>query len=362
MVWAIGAHETLKALKEPSRGEFLRKIYPILCGTIEQDRRLVLDADDGLYRGEQSFLDWREQTYPGWTRQNVLAIAMSKALSVNAANYFLLTRAAEYAGRLDHPEGQARYAQWAADLRVAINRRFWDAEHGLYSTYLLSDDGVSDSVRVERYDLLGEALAILSGVADERQSAMILERYPTGPFGPPVVWPQERTVPIYHNQGIWPFVTAYWLRSARQTAHAAAVDAGIASLEQLAALNLSNMENADFATGRAEVKNGPRVGPQVNSRRQLWSVAAYLSMVQDVVFGLEVSWEGLRLPALRHRQAAARRFSHRGGGRVARVQVSRNATPRAGASAAGRFFRAGHLRRGPDRTQSAKRSARVSSR
>ena len=56
----------------------------------------MFDADDGLYRGEQSFLDWREQTYPGWTKDNVSTIAMSKALSVNAANYFLLKTVAGY--------------------------------------------------------------------------------------------------------------------------------------------------------------------------------------------------------------------------------------------------------------------------
>ena len=59
-----------------------------------------LTPADGLYRGEQSFLDWREQTYPGWTKDNVLPIAMSKALSVNAADIFCCTTAAEYARRL----------------------------------------------------------------------------------------------------------------------------------------------------------------------------------------------------------------------------------------------------------------------
>ncbi len=294
VVWALGAHETLKNLCGAQRQDFLAKVYPILRATIEQDRRLAFDPSDGLYRGEQSFLDWREQTYPHWTKDSVLPIAVSKALSVNVANYFLLGCAAEYAGRLEDQEARARYAAWAEGLRAAINRRFWDEGAGLYSTYLLSDDGVSDSVRVRRYDLLGESLAILCGVADETRAAAILRNYPTGPSGPPVVWPQDRAVPIYHNQGIWPFVTAYWLKAARQVGNEAAIDAGVRSLEELTALNLSNMEDYDFATGAAEVRSGPRVGPVVNSRRQLWSVGGYLSMVQEVVFGLETSWDGIR--------------------------------------------------------------------
>ena len=119
---------------------------------------MIYDPEDGLYRGEQSFLDWREQTYPGWTKTNVLAIAMSKALSVNAADYFALVTASEYAGRLGLHEDQSRYANWARQLKTAINSRFFDAEAGLYSTYLLTDEAYG--IRVQRYDLLGESLAI----------------------------------------------------------------------------------------------------------------------------------------------------------------------------------------------------------
>jgi len=293
VVWALGADKTLDFLAPGERNAFLQKIYPILCNTIEQDRRLVFDPADGLYRGEQSFLDWREQTYPGWTKANVLPIAMSKALSVNACNYFLLTTAAKYAAQLNRPLDQAKYSTWAGDLKDAINIHFYSTKAGLYRSYLLSEDG-STEVPVDRYDLLGESLAILFGIADQSQAELIVRNYPTGPFGPPVVWPQEKSVPIYHNQAIWPFVTAYWIKAAQKVGHVAAVDAGIRSLEQAAALNLSNMENLDFVTGRAISNDGPRKGPAVNSRRQLWSVAAYLSMVQDTVFGLEATADGIR--------------------------------------------------------------------
>lgn len=292
VVWALGAWETLKYLSGEERAAFLKRIYPILRDTIEQDRILIYDPEDGLYRGEQSFLDWREQTYPGWTKDNVVPIAMSKALSVNVLNCYLLSTASECAARMNAPEESARYAEWAVDLKAAINEHFYDPEAGLYSTYLLSDGFCS--VRASRYDLLGESLAILFDVADDAQAKRIIENYPIGPHGPPVVWPQDRTVPIYHNQSLWPFVTAYWIKAAQKAGNPAAVNRGIRSLERLAALNLSNMENYDFVSGLAHVRDKALTGPVVNSRRQLWSVAGYLSMVQDVVFGLETSWDGIR--------------------------------------------------------------------
>ena len=136
VVWALGASRLMKFLSAAEQQEVLKQVYPILHDTLEQDRRLIYDPEDGLYRGEQSFLDWREQTYPGWTKTNVLAIAMSKALSVNAADYFALVTASEYAGRLGRGEDQVRYAAWAGQLKAAINSRFFDAEAGLYSAYL----------------------------------------------------------------------------------------------------------------------------------------------------------------------------------------------------------------------------------
>jgi hypothetical protein len=228
VVWILGADATLGFLPEAEQEGFLAKVYPILRDTLEQDRRLVFDPHDGLYRGEQSFLDWREQTYPGWTKTNVVPIAMSKALSVNAADYFALRAASQYAGELKLKEEQSRYAAWAKELKRAINRRFFDPQAGLYSSFILTDS--AQGIPVHRYDLLGETLAILVGVADDATARQILRHYPGGPFGPPVLWPQERTVPIYHNQAIWPFVTAFWTRAARKAGNAGVVDDGIRSL------------------------------------------------------------------------------------------------------------------------------------
>ena len=292
VVWALGAKQALNFLSGEKRDAFLHRAFPILCETIEQDRGLVFDERSGLYRGEESFLDWREQTYPGWTKADVLPIAMSKSLSVNALDYNLLQTAAEFALECGRTELADKYQTWAAALKDRINQQFYDPQAGLYSSYLLSD-GIYDT-RVDRYDLLGECLTVLLGIADHDRAASVLTHYPTGPFGPPVVWPEERSVPIYHNQAVWPFVTAYWTRAARQVHDAAAVDAGVQSLEDGASRNLSNIENFDLLTGISNGTDGPRTGPVVDSRRQLWSVAGYLSMVQNVIFGEEVSTNGIR--------------------------------------------------------------------
>jgi hypothetical protein len=293
VVWALGAARTLAWLDGPERAEFLRQAHAILRDTLEQDRRLVFDPADGLYRGEQSFLDWREQTYPGWTREDTLPVGLSKALSTNVLHLLALRTAADLAAELGQDDEAGRYAAWASALKAAIAAGFGDPATGLPATYLLAERGGAP-VRPRRHDALGLALAVLADVTTADEARRLLSSYPVGRHGPPVVWPQDRDVPIYHNQAIWPFVTAYWLKAARHADHAPAAALALDSLVELAAANLSHMENFDWVTGRAHYQGPGIQGPVINSRRQLWSVAGYLGAMQDVVFGLETNRDGLR--------------------------------------------------------------------
>ena len=151
-----------------------------------------------------------------------------------------------------------------------------------------------------QYDLLGNSLAILLDIADEEQAKEIVAHYPHLPKGATVIWPQQRDTLIYHNGAIWPFVTAFWLRAAQKVRNDRAVTLGVSSLVRGAALSLSNMENFEVVSGRVEIDSEQKE-PQVNSPRQLWSVAGYLSMIHEVVFGLIWTDSGIRIaPYLTH--------------------------------------------------------------
>src|SRR5690606_27513115 len=132
------------------------RAYLALRNTLEHDRRVVFDSADGLYFGEQSFLDWREQTYPDWTAEDVVHIAMSKALSTNLVHLRALELTSALADEVGDDDLSARYAGWASELRDAIRARFWLEEEGLFSTYVTTS---LDPAPVRRYDLLGSAFA-----------------------------------------------------------------------------------------------------------------------------------------------------------------------------------------------------------
>ena len=286
--WALGAERTLANLTGDDREKFARQALDALKGTLEADRLAAFDPRDGLYGGEHSFLDWREQTYAPWIVENLSAMAAMKGLSTNIVQFRAMILAARLAGQQGQAELAQRYDGWAAALKTAIARAFWDEKAGLYATYVSAD---AKPFPVAKYDLLGNDLAILSGIADSAKARRILSRYPFAPYGPPVVWPQAPGEFVYHNRAQWPFVTAYTLEAAAQSGHVAAADRSLDALVRGATIHLSNMENLEWLTGKSKFDDGPAI----NSRRQLWSVGGYLGAVTGTVFGWHPETAGVRV-------------------------------------------------------------------
>lgn len=154
VVWFLGARHLL------GQKAFAEDTWRALKDTLAQDRLYVFDSKLGLYRGETSFLDWREQTYPAWTEKDVRYIGESFALSTNVLHYQALQLAAQLADQ-QHDASAKDFRVQAAALKQAINAHFWRTDRGMYMSYL-----GPEAMPVDSYDLLGISLAVTSGVAD----------------------------------------------------------------------------------------------------------------------------------------------------------------------------------------------------
>jgi len=278
VVWFLAARHLL------DDAAFASQVWQALQDTLAQDRAMVFDERIGLYRGETSFLDWREQTYPDWTREDVRFIGDSFALSTNVLHYQALRLGERLAGERDDAVRAAIYRAWADALATRIDARFWREDAGQYMSYI---GDAAHPVPYAKYDLLATSLGVLAGVLPRDRARRALAAYPATSAGSPVVWPQEAQQPIYHNRGIWPFVSAYSLRAARVLDDVPRIALEIRSLMRGAALAGSNMENYELLSQAVHVDEGPLSGPVVNSPQQLWSVAGYLAMVREGVFGVE---------------------------------------------------------------------------
>jgi glycogen debranching enzyme len=268
--WALAAWEIYKVT---GNREWLQQAYHIIKQSTEDDLKTIVDPQTGLMRGESSFLDWREQTYPLWMEP--IDIFVSENLGTNAVHYQTYRILADMAVLLG--ESSDTYQKVAESIQRSMNEKLWLEDKGYYGQYLYGRHHLSLSPRAEA---LGEALCILFDVADIERQARVIQSTPVQEYGIPCIYPQIPSIPPYHNEGIWPFVQAYWTWAAAKTGNAVAVTQSLGAFYRQAALFLTNKENFVARTGDFN-------GTEINSDQQLWSVAGNLATVYRVLFGMD---------------------------------------------------------------------------
>ncbi|MCG9970602.1 MGH1-like glycoside hydrolase domain-containing protein [Christiangramia crocea] len=274
-VWAVAAWELYKITGDK---DWLQSSYEIIRNTLEDDYKTI-KAENGLYKGESSFLDWREQTYPKWMSN--MDIAESMNLGTNVVHYQANRILEKMANALG--EDASKYAGRAENIKNAINELLWQEDKGYYAQYLYGRKYMNVS---PRFEALGEALAVIFDVADEEKSERIVSESPVTPFGVTSIYPQIPGIPPYHNNGIWPFVQSYWNLAAAKAGNEKVLNHGLAAIYRPAALFLSNYENFVAESGDFE-------GTEINSHRMLWSMAGNLAMVHRVFMGMEFREDGI---------------------------------------------------------------------
>jgi hypothetical protein len=276
MAWALAAWELYVVTGDR---DWLRQAYDIIRRSADADLAVAFDRESGLFRGESSFLDWREQSYPAW--MDPKDIYHSQALGTNVLHhgtYRVLSRMATALG-----EAAARWDSVAARVRQGMNAHLWLAERGYYGQFRYGRVHSSVSPRAEG---LGEALAVIYGVADDAQRVALAQRTPVVRFGVPSFWPYIGDQPPYHNAAIWPQVVGFWTWAAAEAGNTAAVEHGLGAIYRAAALFLTNKENMVASTGHFE-------GTELNSDRLIGSVGANLATVYRVLFGMRFEYDRL---------------------------------------------------------------------
>lgn len=271
MVWALAAWEVYKAEGDK---EWLEKAFEIISNSASDDVYTVRDLKTGMFHGESSFLDWREQTYPRW--MDPKDIYQSENLGTNAVHYETYRILSDMAAALG--KSPALYLRTAGDIKEGINKYLWIAKKGYYGQYLYGRNFSSLSPRAES---LGEALCVIFGIADSSRALQVIRNTPVTDFGITCIYPQIPDVPPYHNDAIWPFVESFWAWASSMTHNVNSVTRAIGSEYRASAFFLSNKENMVASTGDF-------MGTQMNSSRQLWSIAGNLAIVYRVIFGMNL--------------------------------------------------------------------------
>ncbi|MCU7496486.1 MAG: glycogen debranching protein [Ignavibacteria bacterium] len=277
VTWALAAWEVYKTTGDKN---WLRKSFDIIKKSTEADLENVMDLSTGLFAGESSFLDWREQTYPRW--MDPKDIYSSKNLGTNMVHYEAYQILSEMAKILGEPA--EKYASTAGKIKEGINKYLWMKDKGYYGQYLYGRNYLSLSPGSEA---LGEALSVLfDGVTTPKMKKSIIENVPVTKFGLPCIYPEIPDIPPYHNNSVWPFVESFWAWASAETGNNRSVLAAMASVYRPAALFLTNKENLVARTG-------DYLGTEINSDRQLWSLAGNLALTYRVIYGMRLSADSI---------------------------------------------------------------------
>jgi len=271
IVWAVAAWEIYKATADK---DWLKQAFEIIQNTIEDDMKVAYDPVTGLVKGESSFLDWREQTYPKWMQP--ADIYESETLGTNAVHYQANVILADMAALLSNTKVSAKYEANAAKIKAGINRHLWMNDKGYYAQYLY---GRNFKIASPKSEALGEALCVIFGIADAAQQSSIISKTPVTDFGITCIYPQIPGLPPYHNNAAWPFVQSYWALASAKVANENSVMESIAAIYRPAAMFLTNKENF-VADG------GDFAGTVINSSNMLWSLSGNLSMIHKIIFGI----------------------------------------------------------------------------
>jgi hypothetical protein len=276
MIWAVAAYEIYKVTGDK---EWLRTIYPIIKKSLEADLQNAIDPLTGLVKGESSFLDWREQTYPAWMEP--ADIYESLCLGTNAVHFQAHTVLATMATEMNDAAVASKHSAVAAAIKKGINTYLWIPEKKYYGQFLY---GRNFKMISPKSEALGEALCILFGIADEERQKELVRNTPVNEFGIPCIYPQIPNIPPYHNNSVWPFVQSYWTLACARAGNERAVMESLSAILRPTALFLTNKENFVAA-------NGDFAGTEINSDNMLWSLSGNIAMVYKLLFGMQYGKE-----------------------------------------------------------------------
>lgn len=300
IIWMIGAREYCRFHKDDN---FYRLAFEAGRNSVHRLEEDEFDEEDGLFRGPAVYgdgiaaypdkyskcpnqgsgiLEWVD--YPGNpVYPKGYGIPM-KALSTNCVYFKAYEILAEMAHALGEPAKE--FEEKAAAMKKAVNKNFWNEKRGSYD-YLAGECDCEEG--------LGLAFAVLFGIADERQTALIRENTHICAHGIPCVWPtfwRYECLGGYgrHSGTIWPHIQGFWARAMHRAGYQESFEKELYLMAQKAVRDMHFSEIYHPDTGAlygGMQEQGPGGIVEWDSRRkQTWSATAFLSLIYFEILGL----------------------------------------------------------------------------
>jgi glycogen debranching enzyme len=287
--------------------EFLRLAYEVSRNSLRYFERTEFDPADGLFRGpgwsdgiagypdEYNHIGGNSgiNVWPKYNPDRRVPVGYGipiKALSTNCLYYNAYSLIGEMARELGL-EPDSSYRPKAAALKNAINRAFWLEDRGYYR-FLVGDD---------HQEALGQAYALLFGIADGDRARNVLEHQYVAPAGVPCLWPnfdRYRGGYARHAGTVWPQIQGMWAQAAAVFHDPQRFGHELFALAAHAVRDNQFTEIYHPLTGEPYGGLQERAGKGIvlwaPQPRQTWAATAFVRMIVFGLAGLRVSAEGIR--------------------------------------------------------------------
>jgi hypothetical protein len=277
IVWVLGWYSCWLVLRDDQLLREMVDTYEVFDSVLYCH---LYDPSDGLYHGQAAFLDIGRTGYPEKLMRNRQLCTVIKSLSTNSLYHSAFRRLATACSILGLREKEEEFEKQAAAIKKSIRTSFYHPDG--YYAYFIHPDG-----RLEPgMEQLGSAFSYLSGIVSEEESFRNLRDDHRNQYGAPVFYPFYHYTTGGHNNAIWPFADMIF-NKARFTNELLNRDTvffqSLASLSRHA-LKGSFHEYVRYSTG--EVMGSPQY---------IWSNAAFISFVTDLLLGLAIDERGLTI-------------------------------------------------------------------
>ena len=270
--WAIREYVTATADLA-----WLKKRWALVTALVECGVLKDIDGDglvDHGFTGTAEKLPIRDSTWMDHIDRR------KSANDVQALFYESLVVGSELAGLAEDGYNQKRWAQKAQELKVRIDREYWNPDAGFYYDTIRRDGSKDPSVRPNPLVLL------LTDAAKSDRAKAILERIEkedlTTAWGVRTLSTQDAKYhpTLYHDGAVWPLVTGWAALAEMKYGRA---EQGLSYVSSMADRIIA--ENGMFA----ETYRGDRPEPFNSCILQAWSVGMYTHAVPEMMLGMKLN-------------------------------------------------------------------------
>ncbi len=301
IIWTIGAYQYINVTHDE---EFLTIAQNAVENSLKRFEREEFDSTDGLFRGPAVYGDGIA-AYPdlyatgttgsgilGWpnnplNKDRVVSVGVGipmKALSTNCVyyqSYVILALLNAMLGK-----DTSALLEKAEALKTAINKTFWNESKGTYD-YL--------AYECDYQEAIGLAFVLMFGIADERQTAFVLQNTKVTEHGIAIVYPSfDRYLELgeygRHAGTIWPHGQAFWGRACSQNGYRYGYEVELFTLAEKAVRDGQFYEIYHPDTGAiyGGLQETPSIVMTSSRRHQAWSATGYISLLYYEMLGSNI--------------------------------------------------------------------------